>query len=344
MPDKPTISDVARHSGVSIATVSLVLNRKPGISQETRARVLDAANDLGYPFKNTLTSAANRQLRTIGLIVRSESGIPPQANAFYSQVIVGIEEVCRQSGIALFFGTMPVNKENYPEQIPSLIYSDILDGLLMAGAFVDETILSLPGRAIPPLVLVDGYSNTDRYDAVVSDNYQATYDAVGYLICKGHRHIALIGGEEFAYPSLSQRRKGYTDALQVNNIAVSYRVSFNINYEKGYDQTRLLLQNNPQITALFAINDEIAVVAMRAAQSLGKKIPDDLSIIGYDDTYLSANTLPALTAMHVDMVTMGRAAVHLLQLRVASPDIARMTLTIHPVLVERSSVAGPAEH
>lgn len=341
MASKTTISDVAEKSGVSIATVSLVLNGKPGVSQQTRMRVLEAAQELGYPFKPSQAAPEPTRLSTVGMIVKAETSAPPQSNPFYSKVVSGIEEACRRDDIFLLFATMPVDQDNRPVEVPAMITSGAVDGLLMVGTFVDATITSLPGKRIPPLVLVDGYSDTDSYDTVVSDNFDAAYDAVTYLIRRGHRHIGLVGGSDDSYPSLKQRRNGYLRALKDHGIAEPLTANFSINYEKGFEQTVQLLRLHPEITALFAINDDIAINAMHAAKELGLRIPQDLSIIGYDDTYLAVSAFPKLTTMRVDTVAMGRAAVHLLQMRAEYPDTARMTLTIHSKLVERDTVAAP---
>ena len=341
MEEKIKISDIALQSGVSTATVSLVLNNKPGVSQETRLRVLEVAEKLEYPLKPASAGRGSAPT-TIGMIVKTDPNTSPQANPFYSQIIVGIEDACRRNGINLLFATLPVDENNHLAEVPGMVYSGAAQGLLMVGAFVDETITSMPGKRIPPLVLVDGYSNTESYDAVVSDNFQAAFDAVEYLIKLGHRHIALVGGEEDSYPSIRQRRNGYLRALKQNGVPDTYLADFNINSSKGSEHTTRLLQANPQITALFAVNDEVAVNALHAAQALGLRVPDDLSVVGYDDTYLAVNTSPKLTTVRVDTVAMGRAAVHLLQLRIENQATARMTLTIHPVLVQRDSVAKPA--
>ena len=238
------------------------------------------------------------------------------------------------------FGRLPVDEDNRPAETSAMLNSDIVDGLLMVGTFVDETITSISNKRTPPLVLVDAYSNTESFDAVVSDNFRAAYQIVEYLLGKGHRHIGLIGSEANAYPSLRDRRNGYLRALKENDIADVYIAEFNISRTHGYEETIRLLKEHPQITALFGINDEVAVTAMRAAQDLGRIVPQDLSVIGYDDTYLAVKASPPLTTMHVDIVSMGRAAVQMLNFRLENPDAARMTLTIHPTLIERESVGA----
>lgn len=337
MEEKVKISDIARQSGVSTATVSLVLNNKPGVSKQTRVRVLEVAEKLEYPIKPVSVAGMGAQLTTIGMVVKTDT-IHPLANPFYSKVIAGIEDACRKSGINLLFATLPVDDNNHPTEIPQLLNSDIVDGLLMVGTFVDEIITSVSGKRTPSIVLVDGYSNTESFDTVVSDNFHAAYQATQYLINRGHRHIGLVGGEKNCYPSLKERRNGYLRALKGNEITDTYIANFNINKSHGYQETISLLNEHPQITALFCLNDDIGIAAMQAVQGLGRSIPRDVSIIGYDDTYIAARAFPPLTTMHVDTVAMGRAAVHLLSLRLDNPESVRMTLTIHPTLVERESV------
>ncbi len=342
MEEKVKISDIARQSGVSTATVSLALNNKSGVSPETRLRVLKVAEELEYPIKPAAVAGKNSRLATLGMVVKTDpTPLPPQSNPFYSKVIIGIEDVCRRNGINLLFATLPVDENNRPVEIPQLLYNDRIDGLLMVGAFVDETIISISGKHTPHIVLVDGYSNTESYDTVISDNFRAAYQAVEHLIQKGHRHIGLVGSETDGYPSLQERRNGYFRALKEYGISDGYIADFNININTthGYDDTVALLKENPQITALFCVNDEIGFSAIRAAQDQGLRVPEDISIIGYDDTYIAAKSRPALTTMRVDTIAMGRAAVQLLSLRLDNPESARMTLTIHPTLVERESVA-----
>jgi len=334
---KVTIGDIAAQSRVSPSTVSLILNNKPGVSDETRERVLDVAAELGYPIRPLNSTNGGNALLTIGMIVKIDPDILPQANPFYSKVIMGIEDACRRSGINLLFSSLPVDENNRLLEIPPLMYNDSVDGLLLVGVSMDETFAASAGRRMPPIVLVDGYSSTNSYDTVVSDNFGAAYRAVEQLITLGHRSIGLAGSCEHCFTSLRERRNGYLRALKDNGLYTPCVANFNINKTKGFDEITRLLQDHPQLTALFCVNDDVANAALRAAHALGRRIPEDISIIGYDDTYIAANTRPALTTMHVDTVAMGRAAVRLLALRLETPDASRMTLTIHPTLVERES-------
>ena len=344
MTGKVKFTDIARESGVSVPTVSLVLNNKPGVSEDTRERVLGVAGQLGYPLKSAATQRNHKPLTTIGMVVKIDPDIPPQANPFYSKVILGIEDACRRNGINLLFAALPVDENNRPLEVPQILNNGFVDGLLLVGTFVDETFTLVSARRPIPIVLVDGYSKTESFDSVVLDNFRAAYQAVKYLIDKGHRHIGLVGSDDNCFPSLRERRNGYLRALKENEITEVSIANFNINISHGYQETISLLQEHPRITALFCVNDEVGSTAIRAAQSQGKTVPEDISIVGYDDTYFAANTHPALTTMQVDTVAMGRAAVNLLSLRLENPASARITLTIHPTLVERASVGIVQSH
>ncbi|MFO7680637.1 MAG: LacI family DNA-binding transcriptional regulator [Chloroflexota bacterium] len=337
MTGKVTISQIAKMCGVSPATVSLALNNKPGISEETRSRIVAAARELGYLPSAGVSVRRARALSTIGMVVKTEPDLLPPANPFYSQVIVGVDDACRDMGINLLFAMLPVDRHNRPVSAPPLLVNSAVDGLLMVGAFVDETIDAILGERVPPIVLVDGYSDTESYDAVVSDNFGGAYQAVEYLIEQGHRHIGLIGSEPDCYPSLAERRHGYLRALKEHDIGETYLADFNVNRSQGGEETAVLLTAHPEVTALFCVNDNVAVGAMQAAHRLGRQVPSDLAIVGYDDTYLATSVSPALTTMHVDTRAMGRAAVHLLALRLEKPDAARSTLIVHPNLIVRDS-------
>ena len=236
-----------------------------------------------------IPDAPPKRLNTLGMVVKTETGLPPRANPFYSHVIVGIEEACRRNQINLVFDTLPVDDYNLPVEMPKILTDQEADGFLMVGTFVDETITSMAGKKPCPIVLVDAYSNTGSFDTVVSDNFQSAYQAVEYLIRKGHRHIGLVGSEPTSYPSLKQRRAGYSRALRENEITSSYIANFNIRKDGARDPVIRLMREHPQITALFGVNDLVAVNTIATLQEMGLRVPQDVSVIGYDDsTWLSS--------------------------------------------------------
>lgn len=333
------MADIAEQSGVSLSTVSLVLRDKPGVGSDTRQRVLEVARDLGYLPRNQ-TSPYTPALTNVGLILKADQDSMPQANKFYSYVVAGIEMACRRQRVNLLYATMTVDEDSYPLELPRiLVEEDTANGLLLVGAFLNETLIRVVTRRSTPIVLVDAYATSDRYDAVVSDNFGGAYQAVTHLIQHGHQHIGLVGSHPEAYPSIQERRNGYTRALKDNGISERYLAECHvINIEEMVEATTDLLRSNPRITAIVGANDEAALAAMDVARDLGRQVPEDLSVVGFDNIDLASCVSPTLTTMHVDKVGMGRLAVQLLVNRIEHPESSPVRATIRPRLIERDSV------
>ena len=155
--------DVARESGVSLSTVSMVLAEKPGLPPETRQRVLNAAHALGYRSKASATLKTAGRLKTVRMFLKSQRGEPPRANEFYSHVISGIEAACAQRKIDLVYTTIEVDNDNHPVEIPDLLQREGADGLLFVGVFVDKALSQAVDRTGLPVALIDGYSAGHPY-------------------------------------------------------------------------------------------------------------------------------------------------------------------------------------
>lgn len=341
MRSRVTLESIARASGVSLATVSLVLRDKPGINDQTRKRVLDAAQGLGYR-RHPSPGNAPRVLRQVGVLVKARPGDQPHSNQFYSPVLAGVEAACRKQQINMLYATVTVDEDNHPQDLPRMLLEYDLDGVLLLGAFVDHTIEQLIQRRGTPVALADAYATSGAYDAAVSDNVGGAYQAVSYLIQQAHREIGMVGSLPDAFPSIEQRRRGYVQALADNNIPERYFADSHLAYDQVVDSTLELLQRYPQVTALFCGNDLTAVAAMQAARALGRRLPEDLSIIGFDNIDLAEHLTPSLTTMHVDKAGLGRMAVQLLMNRAEFPDAACVTALLRPTLIERQSVCAIA--
>jgi len=338
MSQRVTMEDIARKSGVSLTTVSLVLRDKPGINEETRRRVLDVARELGYRRRSQSEAPTGQQIQQLGVITKTYVGEPPGANPFYGPVVAGIEAACRKQQINLLYATVAVDADNYPEDQPRMLMEAQLDGIILVGAFVDHTIDQLLQRRGLPTVLVDAYGHGHNYDAVVSDNFHGAYEAVSSLIQRGHQRIGLVGTMPDGYPSLTERRKGYIQALDDHQLLNRYFADCHMDHEEVQVTVGELLQRHPEVTALFCANDSIAIDALTAARSVGRRLPEQLSLIGFDDIDVSAHVTPALTTMRVDKVSMGRLAVQALCYRVEFPEACSVTTVLRPTLVERQSV------
>lgn len=340
MQRKVTIDDIARHSGASRTTVSLVLRNKPGIGAETRERVWLSAQLLGYQRRAPASIEAGQNVLNIGLILRSRNrnrvGQLPGVNAFYSWVLAGAEAAARQQRMNLLYTTLPVDDDNLPIEFPNHVLSQNLDGILMVGSFAEATIEEVASTGTNAIVLVDAPAGSHRYDAIVSDNKTGAYTAVEHLIAHGHQKIALVSPAPEADPNFRQRRDGYLMALREHDLNPYFA---KMTQDDAVLPTIDLLRKHPEVTALLGCNDVFAISAMQAAQGLGRRIPEDLSVVGFDDIELAAQVTPTLTTMAVDKITMGRLAVQSLAYRLAWPAAAKILTVIQPELIVRLSVS-----
>ncbi len=341
MANQVTLRDIAKKSGYSMAAVSLALRNKPGVSEATRRHIMEIAQKLGYPLKDSAETGPPPTPRNLGLIIKTEPEKPPRANPFYSRILAGIEDACRQKESNLLYARLPVDTNNYPAQIPPLLSNGELDGLLVVGVYVDDTITARIERYLQiPVVLVDAYAVNEEYDAVLPDNFVGAYAAVTYLIDKNHRHIGMLGGCQSNYPGLKERRRGYEQALRDRGISDVYLTRCTLQPDEAAQATQELLEANPQVTAIFGSNDEVSIAAIHAARKMGREVPEQLSVIGFDDIELARYVTPSLTTMRIDKVMMGREAVRLLHWRLENTNAAHVTITVHSPLMERASV-GP---
>lgn len=336
---KVTISDVARASGVSPATVSLALRHKAGISSETRQRVLDVAQALGYLLQPPIRSAQRGEVHSIGVLLKTHPADVAMTQSFYGPVVAGIEEVCRRQQIHLVFANLPVDLENRPVDPPRLLVEQHTDGLLLIGMQLDRASVALFQQQSAPIVLVDAYVESDPYDTVVTDNYSGAYAATTYLLEQGHRHIALVGSQPQTFPSVMERRAGYCQALADQGVQ-PYFWDCPLWPQAAYEASLACLQQAlSPVTAFFCCNDAVALSLMQALQEKGYRIPQDVSVIGFDNIDLAQHTIPPLTTMLVDKVGMGRLAAQLLINRIEYPAAAQVCSWTRPSLVERQSVA-----
>jgi DNA-binding LacI/PurR family transcriptional regulator len=331
-----TLADVARDAGVSPAAVSLAIRGEPGVSRETRDRVVETARRLGYKGVSRSSGRRARQV-TIGLIIKAPHGDAPDINRFYAPVMTGIEEICRIREVDLLFAAMPVDQHYYPLEVPRLVTERATDGLIVIGAHLSHGTTALLEDG-PPAILVDAYAEDVAFDSVVSDNVGGARTAVEHLIANGHREIAMVGSRPDSFPSILQRRRGYEQAIIEAELRLHDVDSNHVQPEAAAAAALDYLRAHPGVTAAFCCNDAVAVALMQAAQRAGVDIPGDLSVVGYDDIDLARFISPELTTMAVDKLGMGRLSVTLLLHRLEYPQAAVTQALMRPRLVERGSV------
>lgn len=343
MAHRVTMGDVAQRANASITTVSLVLRDRPGIGEETRQRVLAVARDLGYQRRTPATGRT--AVRNVAMILRSRSRSSsdpvPSVNRFYNDVINGIEAAARDRRMNLLYATLPVDDDNIPRAVPEHLLQQSLSGILLIGSFRPETVERIASARTTPIVLVDAPAGVHALDAVSSDNRGGARTATRHLIDHGHRHIAAISPRPDVDANFFQRLEGYRAALDEHGLTQYHITIQQFQLHGVADATTTFLHDHPQVTGIIGCNDAVAIEAMRGASRTGRRIPDDLSLIGFDDIQDARVTTPALTTMAVDRPTMGRQAVALLDDRLTWPDSCRMTTILRPDLRPRGSV-GPA--
>jgi LacI family transcriptional regulator len=325
-----TIRDVAVRAGVSVATVSKVINDRYGVSSETAARVQAVIDELGYESSIVARSLRNHRTNVVGVLV---SDIEP----FSAELIKGAARALRGTGYELVVysaGGRSPDRVGWENRALSRLGGTLIDGALL----VTPTVVGPSWGA--PVVAVDPHTGSDEVPTVDADNRRGAQLATQHLLDLGHRRIAFVGGRT-DLESARLRQLGHTETLQRAGLEVDPDLvrtgSYDVDESRAAAAELLSLPHPP--TALFAANDVSAIAVMAEAASRGLRVPEDLSVVGFDDVPESAMTRPGLTTVHQPIQEMGERAVHVLVGLLAgrAPDAMHETLPTH--LVERRSCA-----
>ena len=337
-----TIDDIARESQASPTTVSLVLRDKPGISVATRQRVLAVARSLGYQHRGPVRTGGPTEPLNVALIVRTQlrygEGGTPNINPFYSWVLAGIESAARAREMNLLYATLTTDDDNRHVDLPSHLLQQAPDGVLLVGAFLPETVRAITAARSGPIVLVDAAAGAPGLDAVVTDNHGGAVDAVAHLAGLGHRDIVFLGPPEGINPNFDQRRAGYRSVLAAHGLGPMEGRILRNDLDEAIADVR---ERFPAATAVFAANDRFASGTIAALERRGLRVPDDVSVMGFDNVDPGAGAVSTLTTMAVDKGSLGRLAVEALRYRLAWPEASEVTTSLRPRLTHRSSVAPP---
>lgn len=347
MAGSVTLRDVAREAQVSIGTVSRVLNNHANVAEDIRLRVLKAATQLGYfamGGQENRVPTANRIIQEIGFLFCSVvPGNSIGSNPFWSQILHGVESEARLTNLKVTYRSIGYEQET-PETLLSTIYELKLGGILLVGPAEPEVVRLLQSTGIP-LVLIDNY--VPGVNAVLGDNFAGARAAVEYLIHMGHRQIAFIGGPFLEKGHLTnkvytieRRSQGYRMALLDASLPVLDHLyeAADLTKDGGYAACKRLLARNNPFSALFCANDEMAVGAMKALREADLRVPEDISLVGFDDIDLAEHLVPALTTVHVNKEMLGSVAVQRLLFLVGKPDSINLSSVLDLELVIRNSV------
>lgn len=330
--ERVTSREVARLAQVSVATVSRVLNNLPNVSPEVQEKVLRAAKELNYQPSRAAQLLRAQRSQVIGLIISDIE------NPFFTSVVRGIEDYLQKHGYSLVL----CNSDENPEK--ELIYINVMRAEQVAGVILTPSFESRPNVQILldqgiPLVTVDRVLRDFHVDSVVSENFESSVRAVTYLVQNGHRRIGMVSLPSSAFPGV-ERRDGYEAALERNGIAVAQDLICvgDAKETGGYSCTMDLLQRDAPPTALFVANNLMTLGALRAIHDLGLRVPQDISLIGFDDMpWLSLLDAP-LTCVAQPTYELGRIAAELLLARINTPTAPIEHVQLTPQLVLRKSV------
>lgn len=334
---RPKLRDVADLANVSIGTASQALNNKSSVLPKTRKRVIQAAQELGYELPIRASSTAEK-ISTLGVLVKTHAHQDTPIDSFYGAVLSGAEQECKRHNISLMYASLPVDALSNVIDWPPLTSDQQVDGWLIMGAFVSKTRGELDQCLQKPVVLVDAYALDSYCDMIVTDNWTGAYNAVVHLIDNGHRCIGLIGSSPNGYPSIRERRQGYLNALADHGIEKTYIENSSLHSAGARDATQRLLKRAPEITGIFACNDDVAIATIHAAHDLGLQVPNDLSVVGFDDLEHSAEIIPPLTTIAVEKMLMGTLGVRQLLERIKNPERVLLKIALGTRLVQRQSV------
>lgn len=328
-----TIQEVAKEAGVSVATVSRVLNHHASVSPKTRAKVEEVIERLQYNpnmLGRNLRCAESRMLLVL---------VPSISNPFYSKIVQGIEDIARrhQYNTLLCTTDSDVEREN--------VYLDLLrnrmaDGVISMDPAVDLAHIRQLGDEYPVIQCCE-YSEADETPYVSIDNQTAAYKAVKHLLTMGHRKVAIINSDErFLYARL--RKEGYLRALSEFGIPAEdrYILHTDLHFESGHRAMKSLLAQEGRPTAVFAVSDTLAIGALRSIKEAGLKVPDDIAVVGFDNIPFASMMNPSLTTVAQPMYEMGCEAARMLIKRIASPQERVESIVMDYELIIRESTMG----
>lgn len=302
-----TIYDVAREANVSMATVSRVVNGNPNVKPTTRKKVLEAIERLGYRPNAVARGLASKKTTTVGVI------IPDISSIFYSELARGIEDIATMYKYNIILSNSDQNKDKEFHLLNTMLGKQV-DGIVFMSGNITEEHISEFEKSPVPIVLAATVESSNSVPSVTIDSEQASFDAVSELAAKGHKKIGFVSGPMSEPVNSEKKLAGYKRALESAGLSFNeeYVVEGDYTYDSGIEGFERLNELAEKPTAIFVATDEMALGVIHSAQDLGISIPDEIEIIGFDNTRLALMVRPQLTSVVQPMYDIGAVAMRLL--------------------------------
>ncbi|MGA4709897.1 catabolite control protein A [Bacillus safensis] len=302
-----TIYDVAREANVSMATVSRVVNGNPNVKPTTRKKVLEAIDRLGYRPNAVARGLASKKTTTVGVI------IPDISSIFYSELARGIEDIATMYKYNIILSNSDQNTDKELHLLNTMLGKQV-DGIVFMGGNITDVHVEEFKRSPVPIVLAASVEEQAQTPSVNINYEQAIYDSVQLLVEKGHRRIAFVSGPMSEPINSVRKLAGYKRALEEAGIAFDDALvaEGDYSYDSGIEALAHLLEQSDKPTAVIAATDEMALGVIHGAQDRGVSIPEDLEVIGFDNTRLSLMVRPQLTTVVQPTYDIGAVAMRLL--------------------------------
>ncbi|ANQ58241.1 substrate-binding domain-containing protein [Vibrio parahaemolyticus] len=329
-----TMKDIAKLAGVSTSTVSHVINKTRFVSEEISERVNNAAKELNYYAPSALARSLKvNRTKTIGMLVTTST------NPFFGEVVKGVERSCYHKGYSLILCNTEGDNERMRQSINTLLQKRVDGLILMCSSLEGERIDVFERYPDIPVVVMDWGPMLFTSDKIQDNSLRGGYLAAKYLIDCGHTEIGCITGPLIKHQA-QMRYEGYKRAMNEAGLEfnANWIIESDFECEGGYQAFKKMAERGTLPSSIFVSNDMMAMGVINAANELGIKVPDDLSIIGYDDIHIAKFMSPSLTTIHQPKYRLGQAAVETLVRRLDDKSNEAQVVQLEPTLVIRNSV------
>lgn len=330
-----SIKDVAKEAGVSIATVSRVLNEIDVVNEGTKKKVEDAIKKLKYRPNIVARSLKTQRTKTLGII------IPDISSQIYPEVVRGVEDVANIYDYNIMLCNTDLNIEKEKEYL-KVLKEKMVDGVVYISNSLEKEVIDTIHDLQMPTVLVETVDDANTFPSVTIDNINAAKEAVNYLFDKGSNKVAFIGTSSEKKNASSMRYEGYKKALEEKGLEIdSDLISFcegSTRADSGFSAMNKILEKNKEFDSLFCSNDGLAMGAINALREKGINVPDDVNVMGFDNIYGSCFFYPKLTTIAQPLYDMGSVGTRMLIKIINKEELEKENYILSYKMIERNSI------